>query len=216
MADTASTSASTGSVPFFKKKTKSSAARSATGNGSSTSNGNAEASTSTLVPSPASASSRKRSASPESSGVIRGRKKQAFNPLKQGTAGIVRRRLAEEAAASDDEEDDDDSSIAVKYADRGRQGMGYGLDVESGEARRDANGELVLNGDDAIAKTAGEAGTAVQDGLYHGTAKYQAQLPTGSAKYAPIKGPNANIKTITLVDYQVSALCETVWCIVRH
>ena len=190
-----SSSSNNATVPFFKKKSR------------------AAASTSTLPP-----PSRKRSASPtvesDEHSVIRGRKRQAYNPLKQGTAGITRRLREQEqdSAANDDEyysdaDNGEASSIAVKYADRGKSGMGYGLQ-DTATSRRDANGEMMLlNGDEALANTAGEGGGAnAPDGLYHGAAKYQAQLPTGSAKYAPIKGPNANIKTITLVDYQVSAL----------
>jgi len=38
--------------------------------------------------------------------------------------------------------------------------------------------------------------------LYKGAAQYSSQLPTGSSKFGPIKGPSASIRTITLTDFQ--------------
>ena len=222
-------------VPFFKKKSKasSSKAREAT----ASSSGDSHASTSATPATAPATKARKRSLSPEDvsrsnggstssagraasaaaggkeeeeSSVIRGKKRRAYNPLKQGTAGITKRLKQEEEAESDYEESDDGgvSAIGVRYGDRrGGQGTGAG----SGYARREGEDEddmeeTTLAGDAALAKS-GEPQEISTDGLYHGASKYQAQLPTGSSKYAPIKGPNANLKTITLVDYQVSLSC---------
>lgn len=214
-------------VPFFKKKSKASSSK-------ATSSGDSLASTSAAAAPPAT-KARKRSLSPEDgsrsnggsapsagrtaasaakeeeeSSVIRGKKRRAYNPLKQGTAGITKRLKQEEEAESDYDESDDGgaSAIGVRYGDRrGGQGTGTG----SGYAHRagqedDDLEETTLAGDAALAKS-GEPQEISTDGLYHGASKYQAQLPTGSSKYAPIKGPNANLKTITLVDYQVSLCC---------
>ncbi|KAK9898734.1 hypothetical protein P389DRAFT_132985, partial [Cystobasidium minutum MCA 4210] len=62
-------------------------------------------------------------------------------------------------------------------------------------------------------QTTGEADG--DDGLYKGKSAYQSQLPTGSQKFAPIKGPSSDIRTITLMDYQPDRCkdyAETGWC----
>ena len=125
--------------------------------------------------------------------VVRLARKEQYNPLKQATS--KRRKQSDNTNDSDDALDDalnnGASSVAIAYRDRSRQ------------SRRSASpsSSQILSGAAALAKT-GQVES--EDGLYHGAANYQAQLPVGSSKFGPIKGPSASIKTITLVDYQVS------------
>ena len=125
------------------------------------------------------------------SSVVRLAKKELYNPLRQGTAH--KRRKQDDGDVDDlDSIDDSASSIAISYRDQSRISRRSNSPTPTSE---------VLTGDAALAK-AGQA--PEDDGLYHGQASYQAQLPAGSSKFGPIKGPSASIKTITLVDYQVN------------
>lgn len=199
MADTAE--ASTSAVPFFKKKFKKSAAVSSS----------SAASSSTPTSSSVSTTRRKRSISPtrgersdeqrrvdgrstrdaaedDAPAVVRLKKRQQYNPLKQGTSS---KRLRSGQAANEGSSDDDTvDDFTVQYADRKPSSAPADPTLDHGQ---------VLEGDAALAKM-GELPAA--DGLYHGSSQYQSQLPTGASKYAPIKGPSANIRTITLMDYQ--------------
>lgn len=186
MADTEASTSSAPAVPIFKKKAKKGAASART------------AITAVEDPAPStSSSSRPRDADEgASSEVVRGKKRAEYNPLRQGTSSAKRRKT--DGAASDEDELGY-SEIAVQYDTR----------TKAREASPSST-PRVLAGDDAL-----EGGEAGLDGLYRGASKYAAQLPTGSAKYGPIKAPQADVRMITLVDYQPD-VCkdykETGWC----
>lgn len=175
-------------VPFFKKKSKSS--------------GNTATKKRAASPSTAeSASSQQHEDNDRGEGpsVVRLAKKEVFNPLKQATSN---KRRKQNGNNGNDDDDDDGSDYdleqyskpTVKYSDR---------NVSLAIKQKDEE-DKILSGEAALAKsgeqTTGEADG--DDGLYKGKSAYQSQLPTGSQKFAPIKGPSSDIRTITLMDYQ--------------
>lgn len=126
--------------------------------------------------------------------MIRLRKKQSANPLRQGTS---KRRRLDGNGNSEDEDQVENNDIGVTYSDnlRGHPGAeGVVVPRVRGQVQESTE---ILSGDAALANA-----NAGEDGLYKGQKNYAAQLPTGSAKFAGIKAPNANVRTITLVDYQ--------------
>ena len=174
-------------VPFFKKKSK---------NSGNTATKKRAASPSSLE-APAESSSKRANIDHdrgEGPSVVRLAKKEAFNPLKQGTSNKRKKQ--------DNDNDDDDNSDydleeaskpSVRYSDR---------NVSLAIKQKDEE-DKILSGEAALAKSGEEVEEpAGADGLYRGKAAYQSQLPTGSQKFAGIKGPSSDIRTITLMDYQ--------------
>lgn len=214
MADTA---AAAPTVPFFKKKSKQ-------GGNTATKKRAASPSATTATAGADSNDSHNHSANGigrsynddddrgEGPSVIRMTKKEAFNPLKQGTSKTKRRRgndgrILRDDEPSDDDEDDldleDSSKPFVHYKDR-----------RVSEKIKEQDQEEILSGEAALSKT-GEKSDAqmADDGLYKGKASYMSQLPTGSQKYAPIKGPSSDIRTITLMDYQPDRCKDYAECV---
>lgn len=210
----ASSSASAPAVPFFKKKSKKVASSDASAGTSSTKkraispssrdhvdeerlhNRRAAATTTTAQ--------NELEAGPS---VVRLSRREAYNPLKQGSSAAKRRKQDELDGLDDGDADDDDAALlehekqalTVSYVDR-RKGKRSGS-AQPGDG--DDNGEsVVLSGDAALARSVD--GATNDDGLYHGAANYKSALPKPgeNSRFGPIKGPSASIRTITLVDYQ--------------
>lgn len=187
MADTEAAAAPP-TVPFFKKKAKS--GNSATKKRAASPTATAASSESTYT------SAQHDNDRGEGPSVVRLAKKEIFNPLKQGTSNKRRKQNNGEGARADDDSDydlEDVSKPSVRYSDR---------NVALAIKQKDEE-DKILSGEAALAKSGEpEASSAADDGLYKGKAAYQSQLPTGSQKFAPIKGPSSDIRTITLMDYQ--------------
>lgn len=180
-------------VPFFKKKSKSS------GNTATKKRAASPSIISSGTTAPAESTSSKRDVDDydrgEGPSVVRLAKKEVFNPLKQATSN--KRRKQNNGSGADDDGSDYDleeaSKPSVRYSDRN-----VALSIKQKDEE-----DQILSGEAALAKSGEQAeGPSADDGLYKGKAAYQSQLPTGSQKFAPIKGPSSDIRTITLMDYQ--------------
>jgi len=195
MADTEATTSAAPppTVPFFKKKSKSS--------GNTATKKRAASPDPSTTAAAAAATTHTSSSSKydddddrgEGPSVVRLAKKEVFNPLKQATSN---KRRKQDNNIDDDNDSDYDleeySKPTVKYSDR---------NVSLAIKQKDEE-DKILSGEAALAKSGEQTTEGPDDGLYKGKAAYASQLPTGSQKFAPIKGPSSDIRTITLMDYQ--------------
>lgn len=127
--------------------------------------------------------------------VIIAPKKAALNHLVQGTGFTQKRRRAEaEIAAGLESESDEGESFEVRHSattERPRR--------RSSSPPPEVSGEEIKQGKSSAAAKGGNVEAVVDDGMYHGKAGAAHKLPKG---FGPIKGGPANVRTITLVDYQ--------------
>jgi RING finger protein 113A len=127
--------------------------------------------------------------------VIIAAKKTSLNHLVQGTGFTQKRRKAEaELSAAIESDSDEGESFEVRHSattERPRRRSSSPPPEVSGEA-------IKFNKTSAAAKE-GRPEAVVDDGMYHGKAGAAHKLPKG---FGPIKGGPANVRTITLVDYQ--------------
>lgn len=123
-------------------------------------------------------------------------KKAAMNHLVQGTGSTHKRRKAEaEATAA--------ALLSDSDEDEGQAGFGVRHSAATSRPRRRSSSPpaevsaAAIKANAAFGKPPAEA--VPDDGLYHGTAKAAHILPKG---FGPVKGGPANVRTITLMDYQ--------------
>jgi hypothetical protein len=118
--------------------------------------------------------------------VVRVARATTGTPFVQGSTGLRRAKRAKAGAAeASDDDDADQLEIGVSYQARKQE-----------ERRRSTSpkpGDGILAGDEAVAEA--------EKGLYKGEKAYGSQLPKGSARYGPVKGPD-NVRTITMMDYK--------------
>lgn len=123
------------------------------------------------------------STSSAASEVVRVARTATGSPFVQGSTGLRRAKKARAGAVEVDEDEEEDHDIGVSFSAR------------RDEPRRRSKSPTndVLAGDEAIAEA--------EKGLYKGEKAYGSQLPKGSSRYGPIKGPE-NVRTITMMDYK--------------
>jgi RING finger protein 113A len=191
MADTeASPAPPSATVPFFKKKTKTSGNTATKKRAASPSLSSSAAQVTDNVQS----THERDDDRGEGPSVVRLAKKEMYNPLKQASSNKRRKQNNGRDDGNDSDDDFDLQEAAkpfVKYSDR---------NVAASIKQKDEE-DRILAGEAALVES-GEAADTTPDGMYKGKAAYASQLPTGSQKYAPIKGPSSDIRTITLMDYQ--------------
>ncbi|GAA5857243.1 hypothetical protein JCM8547_009394 [Rhodosporidiobolus lusitaniae] len=131
---------------------------------------------------------------PAASEVIHAAKRTSTSHLIQGT-GSKRRKTEDLAALSSDEDEkaDERQSYAVRHASdrkamrrRSSSPPAWVSSEQRAEMARDKNAPV-------------EAEVRKEDGLYHGAKGEKHQLPKA---FGPVKGGPANVRTITLTDYQ--------------
>lgn len=167
-------------------------------------------------PGASSAVSRKRAleddGSAGGSNVVRVAKRAGAGPL-SATTGLSRRAQKQRAAEDAELELEDNAAslgIGVSYS-AARNTNNRDRSVTPEWKRSGADSED-LTGDRLAERTKAMRPGDTIDGfvlpgepegkLYKGAAQYSSQLPTGSSKFGPIKGPSASIRTITLTDFQ--------------
>ncbi len=143
--------------------------------------------------------------SKDESAVIRPTKKSLLNPLVQGTKR--RRDLNEDSSGGLDELDyKADQSGALSKDNFATRSSDWDLEVVDGNSTNANNGNG--NGPLGEKKVRLNEDGEIDDGLYHGSANYMKTVSTrpdssmsSKMKTGPIRA-TANIRTITLVDYQ--------------
>ncbi|GAA94753.1 uncharacterized protein L969DRAFT_103470 [Mixia osmundae IAM 14324] len=124
-------------------------------------------------------------------------------PSQFSTGGLTKRARAQQEALDLEEAADRADLTGVAYSSHSRV-----LDRRSKSPSPSALGTRDVDGPLHPTLGRGKEGDVLEgdeaeraDGLYKGASAYSSQLPKGSAKYGPVKGP-ANVRTITLTDYQ--------------
>lgn len=147
----------------------------------------------------------------DSSEVVRVAKRLGTGPL-SATTGLSRRAQKQRAAEDAELEQEDHAALGI--------GVSYSASRNTNQRDRSVTPEWKRSGgdqDDLTGERLHERTKALRPGdsidgfvlpnepdqpLYKGAAQYGSQLPTGSSKFGPIKGPSASIRTITLTDFQ--------------
>lgn len=134
---------------------------------------------------------------PANSEVYRAPRKQELNPLIQSSSGFRSKKRARTNEAQSDSDDDldakDHKDVGVRYSSK--------RSVNPGKPRSES--PEIRTAEDAAALTELSKPGQPDDKLYRGSKNYTSQLPTGNAKFGAVAGP-ANVRTITVTDYQVS------------
>ncbi|GAA5895150.1 hypothetical protein JCM5296_000895 [Sporobolomyces johnsonii] len=127
--------------------------------------------------------------SPSASEVVHAAKRSTTSHLIQGTGN--KRRKTDDTAAALSDSDDDRDSFAVRHS------------ASSAPTRRRSTSPPAWVSSEQVKEMARDKNAAPEelkdDGLYRGAKGEKHQLPKA---FGPVKGGPANVRTITLVDYQ--------------
>lgn len=136
------------------------------------------------------------SASTSTSEVVIAPKRQTASHLIQGT-GNKRRKTEEQSAGLDLSDSDEDGK------DKGRDSYAVRHSASSTRARRRSSSPPAWVSSEQIKEMAKDKNAPPEeikdDGLYRGNQSEKHKLPKA---FGPIKGGPANVRTITLTDYQ--------------
>lgn len=140
---------------------------------------------------------RSANAEPGTSEVVIAPKKQATSHLIQGT-GNKRRKIQDSTGLDLSDSDDDDANL-----DKGRDSYAVRHSASSTRVRRRSSSPPAWVSSDQIKEMARDKNAPPEelkdDGLYRGAQGEKHKVPKA---WGPVKGGPANVRTITLTDYQ--------------